>query len=176
MVAKSPERENAIRDGLTHYFTGTPCKRGHIAKRLVSNKSCVVCAEEARKKNQSKYRNTRAEYREKNKENLKQKADLWARNNKENQSKRTRRWAQANKGLVNARNAKYRASKLNATPPWLTTSQKNEIKRIYKEATEKGKTVDHVVPLQNDFVCGLHVPWNLAVITMEENSKKGNSL
>tara|TARA_X000000950_G_C13764476_1_gene598277 strand:- start:560 stop:910 length:351 start_codon:yes stop_codon:yes gene_type:complete len=29
--------------GLTFYFTGKPCIRGHIAKKRVSDRSCIEC-------------------------------------------------------------------------------------------------------------------------------------
>ena len=37
-------RKDAISLGLNHYFTGKPCKNGHVAKRRVVSKNCVKCA------------------------------------------------------------------------------------------------------------------------------------
>lgn len=37
-------RKQAKADGLTHYFQGSSCRKGHIAKRYTRNGECVVCA------------------------------------------------------------------------------------------------------------------------------------
>ena len=36
-------RKEAIAQGLKRYFTGKPCKNGHIAERYCSTKSCLTC-------------------------------------------------------------------------------------------------------------------------------------
>lgn len=36
-------------------------------------------------------------------------------------------------------------------------------------------TVDHIIPLKNDIVSGLHVPWNIQYLTQSHNSIKSNS-
>jgi len=66
-------------------------------------------------------------------------------------------------------------------PKWLSPEQEVEIEVHYLKARalqrKKGQKyhVDHIVPLKHPLVCGLHVPWNLRVITDEENAKKKNS-
>ena len=91
-----------------------------------------------------------------------------------------KRWKQVNKHKSNAYWAKRNAQKLQATPFWLNKSQLIEIENFYAKAvllttsTGISHQVDHVVPLQGETVCGLHVPWNLQVITAAENAAKRN--
>lgn len=78
--------------------------------------------------------------------------------------------------------AKRNAAKLNATPKWLTEEHWKQIQAFYDEAhrltqeTGISHEVDHIDPLQGKDVCGLHVPWNLRVITMISNRQKGNGI
>lgn len=89
-------------------------------------------------------------------------------------------WSKANGGKVRAKNRRYMAKKLNATPKWLTKIQLAQIVSIYSVAVLMQKLigkaihVDHIVPLQAKEVSGLHVPWNLQLLTAKDNWSKGN--
>lgn len=82
--------------------------------------------------------------------------------------------------LANSR--RYQAKKRGACPQWLTSEEHEQIKGFYAEARRMTKltgvkhVVDHIVPLRGETVCGLHVPWNLQILTELENLKKGNKL
>jgi len=75
-----------------------------------------------------------------------------------------------NKSDYLARNAKRKADLLNATPIW---ADLNKIKLIYK-LRPKDYHVDHIIPLQGELVCGLHVEYNLQYLLAKDNLSKGN--
>lgn len=62
-----------------------------------------------------------------------------------------------------------------ATPDWV---DREALKRLHAEAkrltVETGvqHVVDHIVPINHPYVCGLTVPWNLRVITWRQNASK----
>ena len=82
----------------------------------------------------------------------------------------------------NAANGKRRAKKFHATPSWLTNQDLEHIKFFYSLAKDMESLtgtkyhVDHIVPLQGRNVSGLHVPWNLQVITATNNLSKSNKV
>jgi hypothetical protein len=89
-------------------------------------------------------------------------------------------WRNANLEKRRAYNAARRAAKANATPSWLTAEEKQAIAQVFVRARTLEKRcgepmhVDHILPLKSDWVCGLHVPWNLRVLPAAKNIAKGN--
>lgn len=150
-------RSTAVEMNLKRYFTGKPCKNEHIAERLTSSATCVECDKESTKRYRIKFPEKFKEIRRGNLNNVRASARKWLHNNKD---------------VVKAHTAKRRAVKLNATPSWVDFE---ELKLIYLECPE-GFQVDHIVPLQSNKICGLHVPWNLQYLTEEQNKSKGNRM
>jgi 5-methylcytosine-specific restriction endonuclease McrA len=101
---------------------------------------------------------------------------------KENTRKYKAAWKARNKGLVAADVAARKKHIRQATPKWLTKEHKAQIRSFYEEAERiKSETgidheVDHIVPIRGGIVSGLHVPWNLRVITAAENQTKNRKL
>lgn len=64
----------------------------------------------------------------------------------------------------------------------LSSQHITELQSFYKEAQRLSKEtgiphhVDHIVPVNGHNICGLHVPWNLQILTAEENLRKSNSI
>lgn len=92
------------------------------------------------------------------------------------------RWRKNNKGrYADLVKKKYLMQK-EATPRWLSFEDKNAIEyikllaRIKTKITGTVHVVDHVVPIQGENVRGLHVPWNLQILTRSENSRKSNKV
>lgn len=135
-----------------------------------------------REENKNKINEYNKVYRETNLDKIKKKNKIWYEANLEWVKKSKRVYRDANPGKTRADYAKRRATKLRATPKWLTEEHWKEIEDFYFLAQElawlnqDGKPfhVDHIVPLRGNNICGLHVPWNLQLLPARENMSKGN--
>lgn len=90
---------------------------------------------------------------------------------------RRKKHYELNKEEYVARCAYRRAAKLQATPKWVNRSEIEEIYKTARAITVKTgipHEVDHIEPLKGKDRSGLHVPWNLQIITRSENRAKHN--
>lgn len=67
-------RAEALAQGLTHYFTGKPCKRGHVDRRFTRNLTCMSCDREKQRDRQWHVAN-RERHRELNRESYQRRKD-----------------------------------------------------------------------------------------------------
>lgn len=87
-------------------------------------------------------------------------------------------WRNTNRAKVRAYQAARKRHVKRATPLWLTAIQRAQIQEFYEIAiartmqTGTPHEVDHIYPLRGSVSSGLHVPWNLQVLTAVENSAK----
>lgn len=144
-------------------------------------KNCIANYNKQKYPEVSKSRlNQKKEYYLKNRQSILEKGKTYRDTNKSKMAETRKHWTSRNKDKRRAHVAMRRARKKKATPPWLTTSQKQTIFLYYSLAVKLSKInsqdyhVDHIVPLQGENVCGLHVPWNLQVIPATENLSKSN--
>ena len=191
MTELPKSRSEAKAAGGKLYFTGEPCKRGHIAPR----KTKGVCTE-CEREDWREQSDTRREYFQTytKKAEVKERQHEWYIANRDLTIARAKTvprskkreyqqaWKSRNLDKVRADTKARRRKHREATPHWLTAAHKKDIREIYRIAINTTKitgeryVVDHIIPLRSDVVCGLHVPWNLRVTTHAENLTKSNAL
>ena len=190
-------RQEAIAQGLRHYFTGKPCEHGHTAQRWVKTFICVECnrmhKKAERQRNPEHVRKRKNDWHLKNKERVARRrkeieteadriknreraiAHYWA--NRERRLAAVKEYNRNNKAKILAHRTKRKIKIKRATPSWVDFEaiKKIYIKRqVVSERTGIQHHVDHIVPLLGKNVCGLHVPWNLQVIPAADNLRKSN--
>lgn len=174
---------------------GTYCKKCTV---LLKKKWDKENPDHVKKHRKSHYKKNIQKYKEKNKENYKKTKDvrlkqakiyrdshkeelkLWKKNNPEKVKAIAKRAYKKNPAKKHANTMKRYTNTLKRTPKWLTKDQHKEMEQFYIKSKELEKetgikhNVDHIIPLQGKNVSGLHVPWNLQVITKLDNIKKNN--
>jgi hypothetical protein len=165
-------RQEAVKLGLSKYFTGEKCSRGHVAARRVKSSTCIECVAEYR-----------ARYYQENKEKEHARQNEWRRNNPEKVSSHDAKWYAANKDKKLADVAKRDAIELSASPKWDAELNEFCARQAYALAKLRGEItgfqwdVDHMIPLRARNVCGLHCWNNLQVIPAAINrSKQGKMI
>ena len=121
---------------------------------------------------------TKAHY-EKNKESILARGKERYKANPAPQKARIKAWSTANRHKCVANTAKYKASKMQATPAWANDGYINLFymgARIEAARTGRKVHVDHIIPLQGESVCGLHCEDNLQLMLANANQSKGNRL
>lgn len=109
-------REDAVSKGLKEFFTGVPCKRGHVCSRKVCQSRCVECI----KQDRSKY------YQENKEELISRSRDVQIKN-KEHRQKYMQQYAKTNSRKLRNYRTNY----------YLNNKEKFEICKIQQKTPER---------------------------------------
>jgi hypothetical protein len=173
--------KEARRRGLKRYFTGKPCKRGHVAEQYVSTLACVECYRTLKRAwrvaNPEKYRAQDQRYRAAHPEKKRAKDQRYRAAHPEKVRAQDRRWRVTNPARYAAKaglsDARRRAPgcvpddfDFEATVPFYDEARR----RTHETGTPH--EVDHKHAL---CLGGLHIASNLQVITEAANQEKGKA-
>ena len=114
---------------------------------------------------------------EKNKDKKLAALDAWRSANSDRVRQINKEWAEQNRDKIAASAARIRARIIQATPAWADWKQIEKFYTLAQKMTRQTgipHQVDHIVPLNGKNVRGLHVHYNLRVITATENMTKHN--
>ncbi len=153
-------RAEAIAQGLDRYYTGKPCKYGHVDQRYLSNGECVECQQERNNK-KTERRRTDAQYREQ----LNKHRREWAADRKASdpaylgahrEDVAADQWRKATGGTMHAG----------------YDNERETLQEFYAKCPE-GWQVDHSIPKKSAACVGLHTLANLSYVDKRTNIKKG---
>lgn len=193
-------RKEAKAQGLTRYFTGFPCKNGHLDERQVADKTCMQC-DRARKsikhgatreaaakrreqviayraKHHDRLLEWQKEYNQENAETIKAKRAAHRAANKDRLNAKTADWAKANpakrRAKERAREGRERGAEGTHTWADIEAIRKRQKGRCAhpgcKALLKDGFHVDHVKPIA---LGGSNWPSNLQLLCPPHNQAKG---
>ena len=185
-------RAEAREIGSLHYYTGKPCKHGHIEKRLTSSGQCKECARLINKAaypvKAEKIKAYQVQYRANNREKSREASKRWREENLERAKEKIRAWRAANQHRIiqyreenrdlAALYSRNRRARLRGNGGTHTADDIAEIiKRQKFKCAECGTSVrkrenrhvDHIMPIS---LGGTNWPWNLQILCPTCNHEK----
>lgn len=184
-------RKEAISQGLKRYFTGEPCKRGHIAERFIWNSGCIDCDSLIRNKIEKTYYAKNGErirkkkkpyqdaYREKNRDKINAQKCEHYKINRERIRKEQKEYLLKNPDVIIAGANNRRARKIGNGGSH-TSKQSKELleKQNYKCVNcrcclkKNKKHLDHIMPLALGGTNNIdNVQWLCAKCNLSKKSK-----
>jgi HNH endonuclease len=168
MIPEIISRSEAKTRGLSKYFTGTPCKHGHIVERWTINWTCLSCRlvhdKKYREANPKKRREFHRRWRAANPKKVRAQASKWYTEHKEKALEKARNWHAANPEKVAASSKKWRLANL-------------EVYRVHvraRRARQRGALGSHTAAEVSDLL--IRQKWRCANAACRISLKERRSL
>jgi 5-methylcytosine-specific restriction endonuclease McrA len=191
-------RADAKRRGLLRYFTGVPCKNGHLSERMTRGKVCLACHRERatvrRAETPERVAAIKARSYARHADTVKSKVKAYQKENRDAVRKRKRahylanwaeirakfsEWAKANRHILRVHERRYKALLKGAEG----THTAADVARLMEEqgalcaspacrkSLVEGYQVDHIVPLSRG---GTNWATNIQLLCSTCNQSKSN--
>lgn len=166
--------QEARASGAPRYFTGVPCKNGHVAERQTSNRGCVICLHDRVRTNRA-LNYDRVHALELESQRVRRASNpakhiaevrAWQIANPDKRRATRTRWKKANPSKVASDSSARRAKIRNQMCDCCTAA---DFAIVYQAARLIGAEVDHVVPIA---LGGLHCTMNLQILPPEAHRAK----
>lgn len=166
-----------------NYYSSNPwtcidCIKARAKEQYLNKKEeCLAYAKQWAIDNPERSREIKKGWRDRNNQTVKDYAKYRREVFPEAIAKAQAKYKAENAEVYTAASAKRRAAVLKALPAWADLEVIDlfyEFAKLLSEATSEVYEVDHVIPLQGEFVSGLHVENNLRVIPRHDNREKSN--
>lgn len=130
--------EDAQKLGINRYFTGVPCKRGHISERTTDKRECVQCRDERAAKwaieNPGKIRANKRKYYDANLDLVKERVRVYAQANQDQVREYKRKYQAKNADEEADRLRKYRQDNASYVAQYMRQYQdRNRLKIKYQK-------------------------------------------
>lgn len=159
-------------------WTCKDCVRARAGIRYKEKREeCLAQSKKWTEENPARSREIKQAYRERNRETEREYFRFRRACKPELTYEIQNKYRESHPWVYTAAAQKRRAAKLNATPPWANFEIIGlfyEFAALLSEVTGEEYEVDHIVPLQGEFVSGLHVETNLRVMLKHDNRVKSN--
>lgn len=192
-------RADAKALGLKRYFTGKPCKHGHVAERTVCKSTCIECKSDDYfrryaanpERMRENGRCIAVRYRAKHPEKVLISQAVWRAANRDSERERSRRWREDNPTKMREASAKWARMNPDKTTSYasarrarkssviVTPDADSIVRRMSSEDTfcfycntlllAREVHVDHVIPLARG---GPHASINFVAACAECNTRK----
>src|SRR5580765_1516984 len=171
-------RAEARAAGAKRYFTGKPCKRGHISEYYTNISQCIVCSRlqtyEWLARNPERWDESRRQWRDGNRSRISEQARAWKEAHPEQRRATLKLWRLKNKAKIAEKRKARRAAKPNI---YRAHAENRRARKLSNGGSYTAQQIDNLILQQRHKCvgCGASIKRSFEVDHIVALSKGGSS-